>query len=69
MEELLWYGVLFTKDEEEEIAITHPLRFFFEYDYDEDFDEHFDLYEHFSIPSDISNNRAAGLLEAAIGSS
>ena len=58
--------VTWDEDEEEEMRIAHPPGN--ANDYDEDFEEDFDLYEHFGIPSDTPNDQAAALLEAAMDS-
>jgi hypothetical protein len=61
LEDLLWWGVPFTQDEESIFLEYHA--------YESIFDEEFDWFEHFGIPSDISEAAQDALLEAAVGSS
>ena len=61
LQDLLWWGVPFTQYEEEIFLEYHP--------HESILDEEFDWYEHFGIPSDISEAAQDALLEAAAGSS
>lgn len=64
----LYLGYEFFDFTEEEYILS----FLFEEEYWEEFwkqSKNFNIYKHFSIESDISDNEAEGLLEAAMGSS